>query len=232
MTPFAPIWDRAVARHGEADLRARFPKVRTLAELRALPDDRYLAAIAKRVFAAGFRWKVIELKWPGFEEAFHGFDPTRVANLSESEVAALAADARIVRNRPKIGSTIKNASFILRQAAAHGSFGAWLADWPDDDVLGLWAALKEGGDRLGGDTGPWVLRLVGRDTFRLTPDAVAAMIEAGVIDRAPTTKATLAATAAAFKAWKAETGLSLGALSMVLACSTGEIYGPRPISED
>lgn len=227
MTPLSTIWSRAVARHGEDALRARFPQVLTPAELRAVPDDRALAAIAKRVFAAGFRWRVIEIKWPGFEEAFHGFDPAWVAGLDADGIGALCADTRIVRNRPKVLCTIGNAQFVRQVAAEHGSFGRWLAAWPEDDVVGLWAALKAGGDRLGGDTGPWVLRLLGKDTFRLTPDVVAALVEAGVVDKAPTSRKDLAATQQAFSTWKAESGLTLGALSVVLACSTGVIYAPR-----
>ena len=69
-TTFDELYTRAVERHGEEDLRARFPRVAPDAELRAQSDDLYLAAMAKRVFAAGFRWQVIQAKWPGFEEAF------------------------------------------------------------------------------------------------------------------------------------------------------------------
>ncbi|MCB9665315.1 MAG: DNA-3-methyladenine glycosylase I [Alphaproteobacteria bacterium] len=225
MSSFTPTWDRAVTRHGEEALRSRFPVVRTVAELRALPDHRALAAIAERVFAAGFRWKVIRAKWEGFEEAFHGFDPAWVAALDAEGIAALCADARIVRNRPKVLCTVANARFVQEVAAAHGSFGRWVADWPDDDVVGLWAALKEGGDRLGGDTGPWVLRMLGKDSFRLTSDVVAALQEAGVVDKAPTSRKALAAVQEAMNGWRRETGLSLGALSVVLASSTGVVYG-------
>ncbi len=225
MTPFSTFWDRAVERHGEATLREHFPLVRSADELRALGDDRYLAAMTKRVFAAGFRWRVIVAKWEGFEEAFHGFEPAWVSALDAEAIEELAQDRRIVRNRSKILSTIDNARFIQRTAAEHGSFGAWLAAWPADDTLGLWAALKEGGSRLGGDTGGWVLRLVGRDTFRFTQDVTACLVEAGVVNKAPTGKRAQAKAQEALNAWANESGLSLGAVSTVLAKSTGEIYG-------
>ena len=228
MLPFSTFWDRAVERHGEDTLREHFPLVRSPDELRALTDDRYLAAIAKRVFAAGFRWRVIVAKWDGFEEAFAGFDPHHIASLEAEAIEALAQDTRIVRNRIKILATVDNARFVNRIAAEHGSFGTWLADWPDDDTLGLWAALKAGGSRLGGDTGPWILRLVGRDTFRFSRDVVACLVEAGVVERAPTSKKALAAAQEALNAWTAESGLSQGAVSVVLARSTGDIYGSGP----
>lgn len=225
MSRFQPIHDRALARHGAESLQAHMPMVKTAAELVATPDDRYLAAMAKRVFAAGFRWKVIQAKWAGFEEAFAGFDVDHVANLDAAGIEALATDTRIVRNRPKIISTVKNAQFVQAIAAEHGGFGRWLADWPADDTIGLWAALKAGGDRLGGDTGAWVLRLVGRDTFRISRDVSAALVEAGVVEKAPTGKRALAKVQAAINAWQAETGLSQGAISMILARSTGDVYG-------
>lgn len=78
--------------------------------------------------------------------------------------------------------------------------------------------------RLGGDTGPWVLRLVGYDTFRLSGDVVQCLIDAGVVDKKPTSKKALAATQAAFNAWRDETGLGYGALSVAAARSVGEVY--------
>ena len=30
--------------------------------------------MTRAIFQSGFSWKVIEAKWPGFEEAFDGFD--------------------------------------------------------------------------------------------------------------------------------------------------------------
>ncbi len=223
MLPFAHFHDRARARH-EDGLEDRFPRVLSSDEIRATGDDRMLSAMSKRVFAAGFRWRVIEAKWDGFEEAFEGFDPGTVAAFGDSQIDSLAQDRRIVRNRPKIVSTVNNARFVCRIADEHGSFAGWIADWPAEDTIGLWAALKAGGDRLGGDTGPWFLRLVGKDTFRITGDVVACLMEAGVVTKKPTGKRDLAATQEAFNAWADESGLTLGQVSTVLACSAGEIY--------
>jgi len=78
MHSFADTYARAAARKGgEAALEALLAEHRskTPAELAAVPDDRWLAQMSKCVFQAGFNWQVIETKWPGFETAFHGFDP-------------------------------------------------------------------------------------------------------------------------------------------------------------
>lgn len=205
-------------------MRANFPYVASSEELCALQDARVLATMAKRVFAAGFRWRVIEAKWDGFEEAFHGFDIDWVAGIDGAGVNGLAQDTRIVRNRTKIVSTIKNALYVQAVAEEHGSFGAFLARWPRGEVVQLWEEVKKGGDRLGGDTGPWFLRSLGFDTFRFSRDVSQALVEAGVVDKAPTGKRAQRTAQEALVAWSAESGLSLGAVSVVLARSTGDVY--------
>ncbi len=87
----------------------------------------YLEALSKPVFETGMSWKIIENKWPGFQAAFHAFDPERVANLSPDEVEALTADTRIIRNRRKIEATVHNAETMLALEREHGSFGAYLS---------------------------------------------------------------------------------------------------------
>ncbi len=224
MSSWSSIWERACERHGEDSLREHFPQVLPDGELRATSDDRFLAAMSKRVFAAGFRWAVIQAKWPTFEEAFHNFDVDWVADLEAEGIDALAQDTRIVRNRPKILSTVGNARFVREISRDHDGFGNWLADWPADKTLELWEALKKGGDRLGGDTGAWFLRLVGKDSFRFSGDVSRALIEAGIVTKAPTGKGDQRKAADAITAWSQESGLSLGAVSVVLARSTGDIY--------
>lgn len=217
---FAPIEARAAARHGGAKLLAEMlPVPKTAAELTALPDDRYLAAMARQIFRTGFSWKVIEAKWPGFEEAFEGFDPGRLVMLPDDGIDALLKDTRIVRNGPKIRSTLANARYVWDISKAHGGFGRYVADWPGEDIVGLWTTLKKGGDRLGGNTGPLTLRIVGKDTFVLSNDVVKALVGAGIVDKAPSGKKALAQVQDAFNAWQAETGRPLCQLSRILAMS-------------
>jgi 3-methyladenine DNA glycosylase Tag len=218
MTPIEDILDESRSRHGDA-LDARLPVPASGAALAAIPDDRWLAGMARRVFSAGFVWRVIQAKWPGFEAAFEGFDPDGVAHLDDEDIARLLGDTRIVRNRQKIVATIHNAGFVLEIAAEHGSFGAWVAAWPQDDIVGLWDALSEHGKRLGGDTGPRLLRMMGKDTFILTGDVCHALERFAGIRGRPAGKRYRREAQAAFTAWSASSGLGLGALSMVLASS-------------
>ena len=65
----------SVERKGsEAELFKGFEPPKTIAELTATPDDRWLAAMTRAIFNAGFNWKVVETMWPGFEAAFKGLD--------------------------------------------------------------------------------------------------------------------------------------------------------------
>ncbi|MDA7782585.1 DNA-3-methyladenine glycosylase I, partial [Gammaproteobacteria bacterium] len=80
MSGFEDIRLRAEARKGGARaLKAMLPTVATKKQLIELDDDRYLAMMTKSINQAGFSWKVIENKWPSFEEAFLGFDPRKLS---------------------------------------------------------------------------------------------------------------------------------------------------------
>jgi 3-methyladenine DNA glycosylase Tag len=84
MTEFKPILAWAETRKGGPEALSRLlpPRPDPVA-IAALGDDRILAEMTKRVFSAGFAWNVIESKWPGFEEAFLGFSPARLAFESD-----------------------------------------------------------------------------------------------------------------------------------------------------
>ena len=223
MDSFASIFQCAAERKGgAAELEGLLGQPASAAELRAITDDRYLAEMTKSVFRSGFVWKIIENKWPGFEAAFSGFDVRTCAMLSDEEQERLVADERIVRHAKKIQSVPKNAAFIMAVRDEHGSFGEFLAQWPDDDFVGLWDQLKVRGNRLGGQTGRFFLRFVGKDTPLMSPDVVRALIEQGVVDKAPTSKRALAQVQQAFNAWREESGRPLCQISRVLSCSVGD----------
>ncbi len=222
MTPsFKPVLQRAAARKsGQAALRKLLQKNRTPAQLARIPDDRWLAEITRRVFCAGFVWKIIEHKWPGFEKAFRGFKPVAVAHLSDEALEKLATDTRIVRNYKRIVSVRANAVFVLDIAREHGGFGRFIADWPDEDIVGLCALLKKRGSRLGGMSGQYFLRVMGKDTFLLTPDVIACLNAQGVINTSnPSSKRDLEKIQQVFNFWRQETGLTLSALSRIASCS-------------
>lgn len=189
--------------------------------LAAKTDAQFLAGMARAVFSSGFSWQVIETKWPGFEAAFDGFAPKRVAAYDEEKIDALLKDTRIVRNCAKIMATIANARFIVATAKEHGSFGKFLTAWPETDQVGLMAHLKKHASRLSGATVQYFLRFEGWDAFILSGDVVKALIREGVVTKDPTSKKDLAAVQTAFNAWREESGRPVREISRILALSVG-----------
>jgi hypothetical protein len=108
----------------------------------------YLEVMTKAVFQSGISWRVIEAKWDGFREAFHGFDPGWVASLEPPDVDRLAEDTRIVRNRRKIEATVHNAQVMLELDRDHRGFRRYLRSHGgfDDTVADLKKRFKFLGD--------------------------------------------------------------------------------------
>jgi 3-methyladenine DNA glycosylase Tag len=217
---FSEIRARAAVRKGgEAALDALMPQIRTAAELAAIPDDRWLSMFSRCVFQAGFSWSVVEKKWQGFEEAFHGFDPAWNRAVDGERFDALLSDRRIIRNGAKVRSVQLNAALLMDLAPVHGSAGACFAHWPASDFSGLLEMLKTRGDRLGGGAGAIALRFMGRDGWVLSPDVVRALTAAGVLDGPIGSKKASRAVQAAFDAWSAESGAPFAHISRTLALS-------------
>lgn len=90
---------------------------------RPLHGDRALfEKLSLEGFQAGLSWITILRKRPRFREAFAGFDPARVAEFGDDDIARLMADAGIIRNRARIAATIGNAALVREMA--DGEFDA------------------------------------------------------------------------------------------------------------
>jgi 3-methyladenine DNA glycosylase Tag len=218
-SPFGPILDAARTRLGVAALEARLPQPRSPAELRSASDDRYLSQMSLRIFRAGLKHSLVDAKWPAFEEVFGGFEPRRVRAMSDEALEALLGDRRLIRHWGKLKSVRDNAAAMIKLAEEHGSFGAWLADWPGTQIVELWEALAKCFSQMGGNSGPSFLRMVGKDTFILTYAVTAALKHWGAVDAPPKNRKHRAAVQSHFNAWAAETGRPLCQLSLILAAS-------------
>lgn len=226
MTPFEKIKERAEKRKGgAAGLKKLMPKVASKKTLIETGDDRYLAMMTKCINQAGFSWKVIENKWPEFEEAFFGFKPDTLGMLSPEQWEAYVSDRRVVRNWQKIKALQENVYFVQDEARRHGSFGRLVADWPESDQIGLMAYLKKNGSRLGGHSALWFLRRMGKDCFMMATDVVVTLRSIGVdITEKPNSQRDLKRVQEQFNDWHDETKLPYSHLSRILACSVGENY--------
>jgi 3-methyladenine DNA glycosylase Tag len=217
-TPFATILDTARQRHGAGALDARLPQPKTASELTAVPDDRYLSQMSLRIFRAGLKHSVVDAKWPAFEQVFAGFEPRRVRAMPDEDLERLLGDTRLIRHWGKLKSVRANAAAMLAVSEEVGGFGAWLGTWPGSDIIGLWDALAGRFSQMGGNSGPMFLRMVGRDTFVLSPSVVAALKRWAEMTP-PKNRKDRAAAQAVFNGWAGETGRPLSQLSMILALS-------------
>jgi len=92
-----------------------------------LHDDRALFELLILEGAqAGLSWSTILNKRENYRRAFDQFDAKKIAKYGDKKVAALLADAGIVRNRLKIAATIRNAAAFLAVQREFGSFDRYL----------------------------------------------------------------------------------------------------------
>ncbi|MCP5086971.1 MAG: 3-methyladenine DNA glycosylase [Rhodobacteraceae bacterium] len=223
MKSFASIREAAEARKGGVGaLSAILDDYSYARDISKLSDDRVLSELSKRVFQAGFNWKVVENKWDGFEAAFHGFDIGRNALMSDEDLDKHLKNTDIIRHGKKILSIRDNAVFLSDLAREYGSAANCIGEWPSSDLISLWEIMKKRGARLGGTTGQYALRFLGKDSFILSRSVVAALNAAGVIDGAATSQTARKKVQAAFNSWAEESGESYTRMSRVLAMSVAD----------
>ncbi|MEW9798826.1 DNA-3-methyladenine glycosylase I [Alteromonas sp. CYL-A6] len=219
---FNAIYQRACERKGgKAALEARLARPLSAEQVARIPDDRFLAAMTKKVFQSGFVWRVIEKKWPDFEEVFFDFDVEKVLLMPDEMLEQKASDKRIVRNYKKVMTVRDNALMIKDVAREHGSFASFVTTFDYTTITELWTFLKKRGARLGGNTGPYMLRSLGIDTFLLSKDNEDYLRKHDIISGGASTQKSLTAMNAVFAGWHEESGRPLTQLSQILSMSWG-----------
>lgn len=222
---FDAIYARAVKRkRSKAVLDSLLNKPLSKQQIARITDDRFLAEFTKKVFQSGFVWRVVRNKWPDFEDVFWGFDIEKILMMPEDMLEQKATDPRIIRNYSKVKTIKENALMIHDVIEQHGSFAQFVAEWPAEDMVGLWEYLKKHGKRLGGNTGPYALRFLGVDTFLLSKDVEDYFTQHGIISGSARSKRSLNAIQSAFLAWQQQSGRSFTELSQLVAYSCGDNY--------
>ncbi|MFC4700797.1 DNA-3-methyladenine glycosylase I [Glaciecola siphonariae] len=223
MEKFARIYERAAKRKGgKAALESIIAKPKSRKELAQIDDSRVLAEMTKKIFQSGFVWRVVRQKWPNFEEVFWQFDIDKILMMPDEMMEQKATNPAIIRNLNKVRTIRDNAMMLKDISNEHGSVGKWLADWPEDDTVGLWGYLKTHGARLGGNTGPYSLRAIGKDTYMLSRDIEGYFRAHKIIDGGLGSKRSQLAIQNTFNQWRKESGRSLQEISMTVAYSCGD----------
>ena len=216
--PFAQLYAQALTHFpSEEALEEQLPEPLPDSFMRHLSDDRFLSAMCLRVFRAGLKHSMVDDRWPSFERAFYEFNPDKLALMSDEQLEqAMEADG-VIKHWGKVKAIRLNALFVQEVAAAHGKFGEWLADWPVDNIIGLWAELNKRGGHLGGRSGPAFLRLIGKDTFMPSQDVEQVLVEMGVVDKWPGSQKGLQAVQDVFNQWREECGRPLCEISRIVS---------------
>lgn len=220
------LYQRACERKGgEAEVEALLPSSATKQYLKTLGSDRYLAEFTRKVFQSGFVWRIVNNKWANFEEVFWNFDIERLLMMPEDMLERKASDPGIIRNYSKVKTVLQNAVMISdTERRENRSFGEFIANWPEDDVISLWIYLKKHGSRLGGNTGPYALRTLGVDTFLMTVDVENFLRNHNIVDSGTHSLRALKAAQSYFNELREESGRSLSELSRLVSLGIGKNY--------
>ena len=90
-------------------------------------DDRHLFEMLILEGAqAGLSWETILKRREGYRQAFHKFDPKKVAAMSDQELETLLQNPNIIRNRLKVFAARTNAKAFLEIQKEFGSFDRYV----------------------------------------------------------------------------------------------------------
>ncbi len=84
---------------------------------------------------AGLSWETILKKRDTYREVFHGFDPVKVANMSDDDLESLLLNPGIIRNRLKVFSSRRNAHVFLAIIEEFGSFDQYVWNFVDNKTI-------------------------------------------------------------------------------------------------
>ncbi len=95
-------------------------------------------------FQAGLSWKTVLHKREAFRQVFYGFDPVKVASMSDKERESARQNPAIIRNRLKIRATVNNAIAFLKVQEKWGSFDSFIWSFTNGEIIhNSWRDLKE-----------------------------------------------------------------------------------------
>jgi DNA-3-methyladenine glycosylase I len=101
-----------------------------------LHDDRALFEfLCLEGAQAGLSWRTVLAKRDNYRKAFHRFDISRVAAMTDRELEKLLLDPGIIRNRLKVSAARDNAVAALDVIAEFGSLDVYLWSFVDGKPL-------------------------------------------------------------------------------------------------
>lgn len=75
---------------------------------------------------AGLSWITVLKKREAYREAFHQFDPKKIAQMGEKEIDRCMQNAGLIRHRAKLNAIVKNAQAYLAMQAQGEDFSEFI----------------------------------------------------------------------------------------------------------
>ena len=88
-------------------------------------DAEFLEVMSEIIFISGFRWGIVNSRWPKIKKAFHNFDVNKVANENPEN---LMKKEGIIKNNSKINAIIENAKLCREIIKNNGSTMKWIKE--------------------------------------------------------------------------------------------------------
>jgi DNA-3-methyladenine glycosylase I len=99
-------------------------------------DDRQLFEfMVLDAMQAGLNWRIVLQKRDNFKRALDGFNPKRVAQYGDEDLARLLDTTGIIRNRQKLAASITNARAVLAVQKEYGSLHSYLWRFVDGKTI-------------------------------------------------------------------------------------------------
>lgn len=108
-------------------------------------DDRHLfEMLCLEGQQAGLSWITVLKKRERYRQVFFGFDPRKVARMTDADCEALLQDAGIIRHRGKLAAIRDNAVATLAVQREFGSLADYVWGFVDNrPVINGWAGYRE-----------------------------------------------------------------------------------------
>ena len=89
-------------------------------------DDEFLEHVAKIIFVAGFRYSIVEERWPLIKKAFHNFNINKLSKFNEKKIDNIMKAKGMIKNIGKIEAIIENAKKCKKLEKEYGSVLKWI----------------------------------------------------------------------------------------------------------
>lgn len=99
-------------------------------------DDNYLFKyLLLESFQAGLSWECILNKEEAFKEAFDNYDYKKISKYDDKKIEELMNNEKIIRNKRKIISSIKNAKIFIEIRKEYKTFSNYIWHFTNNEVI-------------------------------------------------------------------------------------------------